>query len=422
MSLPREGSCDTGEGIIVSTVPDVCLTPCGSNMVPVPYNITAKQSDSAANTTPTVRLTGRRSHNTGSLITSCHGDEAGTGGGVKSGTVGNQCEPLEHSASVRSEGKFMVRHNDLWWMNNKNTIGRLLWVKDSDRQALTPQSQQGWEALAGAGAGRVLSDASPANGGLFRAGNQLAFLDDGAAAAAEARAAAAEAEAAIAAARAAAATDLAAEEGVGAAATSETGVGGLVLGAAALATLGYAGYQTYAARKKLAEAKAEREKAVAAGRTGANVNVSSTEKDNEKRPCRTGRYGSLVCDPGEQAHHIVADYTLRYGNRAEGVAGVNRIPGLPSFNDGPAICLQGYAKTAGDEHNIAHEADAAIAALGGATGTAPINQITLISVASATKARPKCAAEIANAVAQRPSLLGNTAARTTIQLPGKWPP
>jgi len=110
------------------------------------------------NTTPTVRLTGQRSHNMGSLITTCHGDEAGTGGGVKSGTVGNQCEPLEHSSAVRSEGKFMVRHNDLWWMNNKNTVGRLLWIKESDAAELTPHSRQGWEALAG----RQYAQAAPA--------------------------------------------------------------------------------------------------------------------------------------------------------------------------------------------------------------------------------------------------------------------
>ena len=103
-SLPREGSRDTGEEIVVSIHPDVCLTPVGNAMVPVPYTLRARQEDDA-NTEPTVRMTGLRTHNMGSLITTCHGDEAGTGGGVKSGTHNGICEPMEHSANVRIKGR-----------------------------------------------------------------------------------------------------------------------------------------------------------------------------------------------------------------------------------------------------------------------------------------------------------------------------
>jgi hypothetical protein len=163
---------------------------------------------------------------------------------------------------------------------------------------------------------------------------------------------------------------------------------------------------------------------------GASVTLQSDqppvkEDDQKKRPCNVGRFGSLegTCPAGEQAHHIVADYTLRYGSRAEGIAGIKRILGLPSFRDGPAICLQGHARSAGDEHNIAHEADAEIAALGLAgspKGTASISKISVISIAGATTARPDCAAAITGGVAQQPSLLGATLALTTITPPGKW--
>ena len=125
-----EGSRDTDEGIVVSTEPDICLTPSGGTMVPVGYNICAKQADDAR-TTPTVKLTSLRSHNMASLITTCHGDEAGTGGGVKSGTHNGICEPKGHSATVYSEGKQMIRHTDEWWMNNRNTVGKLIYVKDA---------------------------------------------------------------------------------------------------------------------------------------------------------------------------------------------------------------------------------------------------------------------------------------------------
>jgi len=125
-----EGSRDTDEGIVVSTEPDICLTPSGGTMVPVGYNIWAKQADDAR-TTPTVKLTSLRSHNMASLITTCHGDEAGTGGGVKSGTHNGICEPKGHSSNVYSEGKQMIRHTDEWWMNNRNTVGKLIYVKDA---------------------------------------------------------------------------------------------------------------------------------------------------------------------------------------------------------------------------------------------------------------------------------------------------
>jgi len=122
-----EGSRDTDEGIVVSTEPDICLTPSGGSMVPVGYNIWAKQADDA-HTTPTVKLTSLRSHNMDSLITTCHGDEAGTGGGVKSRRNNGICEPKGHSANVYSVGKQMIRPADEGWMNNRNTGGKLSYV------------------------------------------------------------------------------------------------------------------------------------------------------------------------------------------------------------------------------------------------------------------------------------------------------
>jgi hypothetical protein len=64
MSIPRQGSRATAEGLLASIHPDVCLTPMGDTMVPVPYTIWARQSDDA-NTTPTVRFTAQRTHNLG---------------------------------------------------------------------------------------------------------------------------------------------------------------------------------------------------------------------------------------------------------------------------------------------------------------------------------------------------------------------
>ncbi|MDC0749943.1 DUF4150 domain-containing protein [Polyangium mundeleinium] len=130
MSYPREGSRGTPEGLVISTCPDVCLTPVGSAMVPVPYSIVAKQSDHA-DTTKSVRMTRLRTHTTGSIITTCTGDSPGTGKGIKSGTTEGICEPKTFSPTVRAEGKNIIRHSDEWWMNNENTVGKLVYVKDT---------------------------------------------------------------------------------------------------------------------------------------------------------------------------------------------------------------------------------------------------------------------------------------------------
>ncbi|MCU0828548.1 MAG: DUF4150 domain-containing protein [Tabrizicola sp.] len=137
MSMPKEGSRDTARGIIISLTPDVCLTPVGASTVPVPYSIYAIQGEDA-NTAATVRYTGQRAHNMASLTTCCHGDEPGTALGVVSGTVGGVCAPKTHSASVRVQGKWAVRHTDEWWMNNRNTVGKLTWIENTDRPTPTP--------------------------------------------------------------------------------------------------------------------------------------------------------------------------------------------------------------------------------------------------------------------------------------------
>ncbi|WP_431261551.1 hypothetical protein ACQ86G_23850 [Roseateles chitinivorans] len=81
--------------------------------------------------------------------------------------------------------------------------------------------------------------------------------------------------------------------------------------------------------------------------------------------CGVKPFKDQTCPTGQQAHHIVPDYALRYGNRADGAKGINRIPGMPSLDDGPSICLTGGSKVKNSEHNKAHEGtDPQIADLG----------------------------------------------------------
>ncbi|XXY44369.1 hypothetical protein WME91_30620 [Sorangium sp. So ce269] len=120
------------------------------------------------------------------------------------------------------------------------------------------------------------------------------------------------------------------------------------------------------------------------------------------RPCNVGPYRTIrgTCEPGYQAHHIVPDYTLRYGTRAEGETGMKRIPNFPSFG-GPAICLQGNAADDGSEHWEAHGVHASIAPLGvngTPPGTTAIGSIIGLSENQAVNLRRECEAQIRAAV------------------------
>lgn len=103
--------------LIISDLPDVCKTPVGSSMIPVPYPVIAKLTDSAkvvknvkANGKPVIVYDK-------SYVIKTLGDQAGIGKGIKSGTVGGKCYPKTHSKTVKATGKYVVRHNDKFWMN-----------------------------------------------------------------------------------------------------------------------------------------------------------------------------------------------------------------------------------------------------------------------------------------------------------------
>ncbi|MBK3424080.1 DUF4150 domain-containing protein [Methylobacterium ajmalii] len=119
---------------MVSLSPDVCLTPRGSALVPVPYPI-VDYADHFEAYARTVRFTGQKAMVLRSRTTHVHGDEAGTGGGVKSGTHGDVTEPIGHAPQVRAEGSSMIRHLDRFWMNRRNTAGEAVYLKDQRARA-----------------------------------------------------------------------------------------------------------------------------------------------------------------------------------------------------------------------------------------------------------------------------------------------
>jgi RHS repeat-associated protein len=103
--------------IAISQLPDVCLTPCGNVMEPVPYAIIGRL-DSSQGTVASVRANGEPVFVLdASTVPAVTGNEAGEGGGVNSGVCMGSVRATTASSSVRANGKFLVRHGDSCEMN-----------------------------------------------------------------------------------------------------------------------------------------------------------------------------------------------------------------------------------------------------------------------------------------------------------------
>lgn len=128
----REQTRKIGEALVVYTHPDVCKSP----VAPVPYPIVAKFSTSF-NVANTVNATRVPTFTQVSKIQGVQGDEGGTGLGVKSGTHagGGVCEPTSWSSTVRAEGSQIVRHQDPFLMNSRNTDGEVVYQKGGGPKA-----------------------------------------------------------------------------------------------------------------------------------------------------------------------------------------------------------------------------------------------------------------------------------------------
>lgn len=130
----REALRDNDEVRIVCLAPDVCLTPRGSAIVPVPYQV-VDYGGHDADYARSVRFTRQSAMVLRSVTTHVHGDSPGTAKGVKSGTVEDVTEPIGHTPQVRAEGSPVIRHLDRFWMNRRNTVGEAIFARD---QSLHP--------------------------------------------------------------------------------------------------------------------------------------------------------------------------------------------------------------------------------------------------------------------------------------------
>lgn len=109
-------------GFQINSTPDVCKTPAGTAVVPVPYIIIARSSTLSKGTKKVKADGGNSIAHRPSVHARCNGDEPGTLKGVISNTNMHQSHWITFSPTVYAEGKNISRLSDKMFMNNRNCI------------------------------------------------------------------------------------------------------------------------------------------------------------------------------------------------------------------------------------------------------------------------------------------------------------
>lgn len=103
-------------------MPDVCKTPAGPSVVPIPYPNIGQAADTSDGPKK-VKTDGKMPMTKGAKYSKSSGDEAGTAGGVVSGCNRGECEFMMYSFDVKFEGKNVCRLGDPLFHNKKNIMG-----------------------------------------------------------------------------------------------------------------------------------------------------------------------------------------------------------------------------------------------------------------------------------------------------------
>lgn len=117
------GARKNGKFKAISTAPSINKTPMGSATPPVPYPVSHDLSNSTG-TVPHVKINGDPIYVLDqSTQPKCMGDNPGTAGGIKSGTVNGEIKPTSSSGHVKIKGNKAVRSGDTCTLNKKNCPG-----------------------------------------------------------------------------------------------------------------------------------------------------------------------------------------------------------------------------------------------------------------------------------------------------------
>jgi hypothetical protein len=116
------GIAHKGSGGMSIVFPDVCKTPVGSSVVPIPYPNIGQSADTTGGPSK-VKTDGKMPMVKGAKYSKSSGDEPGTVGGVVSGVNKSVCEFMMYSFDVKFEGKNVCRMSDPLFHNKKNIMG-----------------------------------------------------------------------------------------------------------------------------------------------------------------------------------------------------------------------------------------------------------------------------------------------------------
>lgn len=117
-------------GQIVCLAPDVCLTPVGSSIVPIPYMIVSKLewSDKTIGHTS---FGGKEAFTMASRTKTVVGNEPGSKGGVGSSVNKGWCRPKSNKTNFFVAGREVIQHDCVYEMNcsgpdgSSNTLGKI---------------------------------------------------------------------------------------------------------------------------------------------------------------------------------------------------------------------------------------------------------------------------------------------------------
>ena len=116
------GIAHKGSGGKSIVFPDVCKTPVGPAIVPIPYPNLGQSSDTSKGP-KTVKTNGQMPMVKGAEYSTSTGDEAGTVKGIASSTNKGVCEFMMYSFDVKFEGRNVCRLGDPLFHNKKNIVG-----------------------------------------------------------------------------------------------------------------------------------------------------------------------------------------------------------------------------------------------------------------------------------------------------------
>jgi len=116
------GISHQGSGGKSIVFPDVCKTPIGPAIVPIPYPNIGLAADTS-NGAKSVKTDGKMPMVKGAKYSTSSGDEPGVAKGLLSGKIKGECEFLMYSFDVKFEGRNVCRLGDPLWHNKKNILG-----------------------------------------------------------------------------------------------------------------------------------------------------------------------------------------------------------------------------------------------------------------------------------------------------------